>query len=97
MHARLTTAAIGHDETDSVVEIFEQVVPTFRELEGYAGMIVLSSSERELLVLTLWDSAEAMAASEAVAQKVSAAETAQRDFEVEKTSRYRVVTFDLAK
>ena len=98
MHARLTTAAIGVEETDSVATIFEHVVPTLRDLDGYVGFVALTDPDgRRLLVLTLWESAEALAASEPIAEKIKAAETAQRDFEIEDTARYRVLTFDIAR
>jgi heme-degrading monooxygenase HmoA len=97
MHARVTTTAIGPDETDSVAEIFQQVLPAMRDLEGYVGFVVLTDpDDQRLLVVSLWETAEAMAASESVADRIKDAETAQRDFEIQETSRYRVVTFDLA-
>jgi heme-degrading monooxygenase HmoA len=98
MYARLTTTVVGPAEDDSAAEIFEQVVPTMRELEGYRGLVVLSDlDEGRFLVLSLWETAEAMEASEGMAARISAAESAKRDFEIESTARYRVDTFDLAR
>jgi heme-degrading monooxygenase HmoA len=98
MYARITTTVIGPGEHDSTAEIFEQIVPTMRELDGYRGIVVLHELERDrFLVLTLWESAETMEASEATTARIKAAETAKRDFEIESTTRYRVDTFDLAK
>jgi heme-degrading monooxygenase HmoA len=98
MYARLTTTVVGPAEPDSAAEIFEQVVPTMRELDGYRGLVVLNDlDEDRFLVLTLWDSAEALGASEAIAARIKEAETAKRDFEVESTARYRVDMFDLAR
>jgi quinol monooxygenase YgiN len=98
MYARLTTTVVGPAEHDSTAEIFEQIIPTMRELEGYRGLVVLNDLEEgRFLVLSLWESAEAMEASEATAARISTAETAKRDFEIEGTTRYRVDTFDLAK
>jgi heme-degrading monooxygenase HmoA len=97
VHARLTTTAI-RGETDSVAEIFEQVVPVLRDLDGYGGTLVLNDVDGdEFLVLTVWDSAEAMEASESVAAQIATAETSGRNFEVESTTHYRVEVFDLAK
>jgi heme-degrading monooxygenase HmoA len=97
VHARVTTTAI-RGETDSVAEIFQQVVPALRDLDGYGGTLVLNDVEGdEFLVLTVWDSAEAMEASEAVTAQITTAETSGRNFEVEGTARYRVEVFDLAK
>jgi heme-degrading monooxygenase HmoA len=96
MHARLTTAAMGPGETDSIADIFEHVVPAMSDLDGYVGFVVLTDESR-LVVLTLWESSEAMAASESIADNIRTAETAQRDLEIEGTSRYRVVSFDIRK
>jgi heme-degrading monooxygenase HmoA len=98
MYARVTTTAVGEGEHDSVSAIFDQVVPTMRELEGYRGLMVLTDAEGgRFLVVTLWENAEAMEASEAVATRISAAENAQRDFEIEDTARYRVDAFDVVR
>jgi heme-degrading monooxygenase HmoA len=98
MYARLTTTVVGPAEPDSAAEIFEQVVPTVRELDGYRGLVVLTDLEEDrFLVLTLWESADALEASEAITAGIKAAETAKRDLEIESTARYRVDTFDLAK
>jgi heme-degrading monooxygenase HmoA len=98
MYARLTTTVVGPAEPDSTAEIFEQVMPTMRELDGYRGLVVLNDlDEGRFLVLSLWETAEAMEASESTAARISAAETAKRDFEIESMKRYRVDTFDLAR
>jgi heme-degrading monooxygenase HmoA len=98
MYARLTTTVVGPAEPDSAAEIFQQVVPTMRELDGYRGLVVLNDLEEDrFLVLTLWATAEALEASEATAARITAAESAKRDFEIESTARYRVDTFDLTK
>jgi heme-degrading monooxygenase HmoA len=98
MYARVTTVTVGPGEPESTAEIFEQIVPTMRELEGYRGMVVLSDvDEPRFLVLSLWESADAMEASEAMASRISAAETAERDYDVEAMTRYRVDTFDPSK
>ena len=98
MHARVTTVKVGPGEPDSTAEIFEQIVPTMRELDGYRGMVVLHDLEQpQFVVLSLWESADAMEASDDVASRITTAETANRDFEVQGRTRYRVETFDLAR
>jgi heme-degrading monooxygenase HmoA len=98
MHARMATVKVGPGEPESTAEIFEQILPTMRELEGYRGMVVLSDLEEpRFLVLSLWETAAAMEASDATASRISAAETSERDYELEDMTRYRVDTFDLAK
>jgi hypothetical protein len=69
-----------------------------RDLDGYVGFVVLADENQEqLLVLTLWDSPETMAASESIAERIKTAETAQRDLEIQDTTRYRVLSFDIRK
>lgn len=98
MHARVTTVEVGPGEPASTAEIFEQIVPTMRELEGYRGFVVLHDLEQpRFVVLSLWETAEAMDGSADIASRITAAETAERDFDVAKTARYRVDTFDLAR
>jgi heme-degrading monooxygenase HmoA len=98
MYARLTATVVGPAEPDSTAEIFEQIVPTMRDLDGYRGFVVLSDLEEDrFLVLTLWETAEALEASEEIADRIKAAETAKRDFEIESTARYRVDRFDLTQ
>jgi heme-degrading monooxygenase HmoA len=97
MHARLTTTVVG-DEPGSIAPIFEHIVPAIRELEGYRGLLVLSDlDEARFLVVTLWETAEAMDASQDVAAGIAAAETAQREFEIESMRHYRVDVFDVTR
>ncbi len=98
MYARLATIAVGSGEPDSTADIFEQIVPTLRELAGYRGLVVLDDlGESRFLVLTLWDTAEALEATDGIARRIVAAESAERDFHVQDIAQYRVGTFDLAK
>lgn len=98
MYARVATIAVGSGEPDSTADIFEQIVPTLRELDGYRGIVVLDDlGDSRFLVLTLWDTAEALEASDGIAKRMVAAETAERDFRIQDIARYRVGTFDLAK
>ena len=98
MHARVTTIAVGPGEPDSTAEIFEQILPLIRELNGYRGLVVLNELDADrFLVLSMWESAEAMEASESTAANLTTAETAGRDYQVEDITRYRVDSFDLAK
>jgi heme-degrading monooxygenase HmoA len=98
MYARVATIAVGSGQADSTADIFEPIVPTLRELDGYRGIVVLDDlGDSRFLVLTLWDSAEALEASEGIARRMVAAESAERDFRVEDIARFRVGTFHLAR
>jgi heme-degrading monooxygenase HmoA len=51
MYARVATIAVGSGEPDSTADIFEQIVPTLRELAGYRGLVVLDDlAESRFLV-----------------------------------------------
>lgn len=98
MYARVATIAVGSSEPDSTADIFEQIVPTLRDLDGYRGLVVLDDlGDSRFLILTLWDTAEALDATDGIAKRMVAAETAERDFRIEDITRYRVGTFDLAR
>lgn len=98
MYARVATIAVGSGEPDSTADIFEQIVPTLRDLDGYRGLVVLDDlGDSRFLILTLWDTAEALDATDGIAKRMVAAETAERDFRIEDITRYRVGTFDLAR
>ena len=98
MFARVATIAVGAGEPDSTADIFEQIIPTLRELAGYRGLVVLDYlGESRFLVLTLWETADALEATDEIARRIVAAESAERDFRVEDIARYRVDAFDLPR
>ncbi len=69
MHARVTTVKGPPESVDQAVQVIqEQVLPRARELPGYKG--VLSVANRQTgdgWTATLWESEEAMAASDEAA------------------------------
>jgi len=38
MHARLTTTALSDGEFDDAAAVFERILPSIRELDGFKGM-----------------------------------------------------------
>jgi heme-degrading monooxygenase HmoA len=92
MYARLTTTAVPESiEPFSLSAVVDQVLPTLRELDGFRGLLVLSSVDGSSVVsVSLWESAETMAASEDVTQKMRAAETTSRGLEPPEAAAFRV-------
>jgi heme-degrading monooxygenase HmoA len=92
MYARLTTTAVpASTEPFSVGAVVEHVLPTLRELDGFRGLLVLRAVDGSSVVsVSLWESAEAMAASEDVSQKMRAAETASRGLGAPEAAAFKV-------
>jgi heme-degrading monooxygenase HmoA len=92
MYARLTTIAVPEStEPFSPAAVVEQVLPTLRELEGFRGLLVLSSVDGSQVVsLSLWESAETLEASEGISQKLRTAETASRGLGTPEAASFRV-------
>jgi heme-degrading monooxygenase HmoA len=96
MYARLTTTRLAPNERDASAEVLEQVMPVFRQLDGFKGMIVVSEGDgRRIVAMSLWESAEALDAGSGVMDQIRDAETALRDVESQETSVFRVVGFDV--
>lgn len=96
MYARLTTTVMAEGELVAPTEVLAQILPTIRRLDGYRGMVILTEEEgRTIVAISLWDSAEALEASEATMGKIRAAETSARNVESQDTAKFQVVAFDL--
>lgn len=65
-HVRVWTARIAHDRVDDYVDVVRRgVLPHLADTEGYVGALFLvhgGGEERDLVVLTRWESAEAAGA-----------------------------------
>jgi len=87
MYARLTTIVFAPTEPpDIAATIYEQIVPTVQEFDGFKGMLMLAGlDERRLAVLTLWETAEALEAAQPLLEGVKRAETAFRQVESQDT------------
>lgn len=96
MYARLTTTQLGPDERDASAEVFEQVLPTLRSLEGFKGMIVASEGDgKRVIALSLWADAEALEASSATMDRLRDAESGGREIQSQESASYRIVGFDV--
>jgi hypothetical protein len=91
MYARLTTIVFAPTEPEIGETLFQQILPAVEELEGFRGMLMLSGlEERSLAVLTLWETAEALAAAQPVLEGIKKAETSFRQVEATDTVRFYV-------
>lgn len=93
MHARVTTIQGPPESVDEATQVVrEQVLPRAREIAGFKG--ILSLDDRATgrgLTITLWESEEAMAASEADADDMRGqAVGAIEGSEVVSVDRYEV-------
>jgi hypothetical protein len=91
MYARLTTVVFGDGQQSPVESGFDRTLPAIRQLDGFKGMMVLSGiDERRFAILTLWETAEALAAAQPTLDGIRRAETTFRDVEWDETARYYV-------
>ena len=98
MIARLTTTILGADEPEASSEVIESLVPTFEELPGFRGVIVLTNAETHVVhALTLWESQEALEESGRVMDGLRDAETAAREVTGQETGVYEVSALRLPR
>jgi heme-degrading monooxygenase HmoA len=91
MHARLTTTALSEDEFDDAAAVFERLLPSIRELDGFKGMVVLSElAGNRIVALTLWENEHAMIEADSALDGLRDAETRPRRVEAQETARFRV-------
>ena len=98
MYARLTTTVLAPDEHDATAEVFPQVLPTLKGLDGFKGIVVASEDEgKRIIALSLWESAEALAANTSTIDRMRDAESGGRKIESQESVAFRVVGFELAQ
>jgi heme-degrading monooxygenase HmoA len=96
VYARMTTTQLAPGESDDWVTVFESIVPVCRQLDGFKGMIIASEDEgQRVLVMSLWESEETLAAGKPVMDSLRDAETRRRKVESQETTSFRVVGFDI--
>lgn len=96
MYARMTTTQLAPGESDDWASVFASIVPVCRQLDGFKGMIIGSEDEGgRMLVMSLWESEETLAAGEPVMDSLRDAETRKRRIESQETTSFRVVGFDI--
>jgi heme-degrading monooxygenase HmoA len=92
----LTTTVLAPDERDATAEVFPQVLPTLKGLEGFKGIVVASEDDgTRIIALSLWETAEALAASASTMDRMRDAESGGRKIESQESVALRVVGFEL--
>lgn len=91
MHARVTTVELGDDDR-AISVVHEQIIPVAKQQQGIVAAYWLGDrvSGRGLAV-TIWESEEAMIASEGVAQEAARKEQKDADVRTEAVEHYEVV------
>ena len=98
MHARMTIVETEPEEGDSFLSVLEQqVLPQARLWEGYKGVIsLIDRSTGKIVTLTMWESEEAMRASDESADRLRS--NAVSDVGVSQAptvERYEVAVFEV--
>jgi heme-degrading monooxygenase HmoA len=98
MHARMSTLEGSPEEMDEGLrDVRERVLPLLKQQEGFKGFIALGNHQSgELIVITFWESEQAMQASEEVGDRTrrdTAEDTGDTIADVE---RYEVGLFEMS-
>jgi heme-degrading monooxygenase HmoA len=93
MYGRLTTLQISPDAMDqALAQMREQVVPAAQKMDGYRGVTAFGDrSSGKIMAFTLWESEEAMAASEEAANRLRQASAEASSAQVGQVERFEVV------
>jgi heme-degrading monooxygenase HmoA len=97
MHARVSIFEGAPDEIDEALrQAREQVLPQARQMDGFKGIIALGDRQSgKTLGITLWESEEAMRASEEAANRLSEQTVDVAGGMVAGVERYEVGLFEL--
>lgn len=96
MHARVSTYQGTSETIDRSVEQADEFVPVVRGMDGSRGMIYLvDRSSGKSLSITLWESAEAMQASEEAANRLRRDSSASAGDTIVDVERYEVALLDV--
>jgi heme-degrading monooxygenase HmoA len=97
MHARMTTMEGSSERlAEGLREIREDVLPQLQQQDGFKGFVVFDNRQSgELIGFSLWESEQAMQASEEVGERTrrEAAETMSDT--IERVERYEVALFEV--
>ena len=93
MFARVTTAQGSPDQLDQAARyIQEQVIPVGRQQRGFKGAYFLGDRQTgKVLAVTLWESEEAMRASEGAMEQSRSQSTQALGATMQSVERYEVI------
>ncbi len=94
MFARLVTIGGQSEQLDDFVRLGEEkVLPQLKRLDGFEGSLVLANRQSgKIVTLTLWESEEAMRATEGITYWLRAFSAEAAGGEVTGLERYEVVS-----
>src|ERR687889_1787294 len=97
MHARVTTMEGSSERLDEGLrQIREDVLPQLQQQDGYKGFIVFDNRQNgELVGFSLWESEQAMQASEEVGDRTRRESAVVMDDTIAGVERYEVALFDV--
>lgn len=82
---------------ESLRQVREQVLPQLKQQDGFKGLIGLADRQTgKVLGVTLWESEEAMRASEEAANRLRSESAEAGDQTVAGIERYEVALFDVS-
>ena len=97
MHARMTTMEGSSERLDEGLrEIKEDVLPQLQQQDGFKGFIIFDNRQNGKLVgFSLWESEQAMRASEEVGDRTRREAAEVMDDTIAGVERYEVALFDV--
>jgi heme-degrading monooxygenase HmoA len=97
MHARMTTLEGSPDQmAEGLREIREDVLPQLQQQDGFKGFIVLDNRQSgKLIGFSLWESEQAMQASEEVADRTRRESAETMSDTIAGVERYEVSLFEV--
>jgi heme-degrading monooxygenase HmoA len=96
LFARMNTFEGTPDRLDDALRnVREEVIPQLHQQNGFRGLMFLANYQSgELQLMSLWESAQAMRASEEEAKRLRAEVAEAGDQEIANVERYDVVLFE---
>ena len=97
MFARMTKITdLGADVDRSVQMVREQVIPRVKDMDGYQGFVgFVDRDSGTFMSFTLWESEEAMRASEQVANQMRTEVAKQISTQEPKVKRFETAIFEV--
>ena len=97
MHARMTTMEGSSERLDEGLrQIREDVFPQLQQQDGFRGFVVFDNRHNgELIGFSLWESEEAMQASEEVGERTRRESAEVMDDTIAGVERYEVALFEV--
>ena len=98
MHARVTTVEAPPERMDDATRfVRERVIPQLQQLDGFKGVIALGDRQSgKVLGVALWDSEEALRATEEAAPRIRGGVEEATGGTVASVENYEVAIFEVS-